>query len=96
MAGVDSHHLHTLNIYLIFIIESEYLSLILDQHVDRYDIIAQLRHARKLAEKLQPAARMLELHGGHLVSHERPDEVCIYGACVSLELLTCLCGKFVF
>lgn len=41
----------------------------------RYDIIAQLKHARKLAEKLQPAARMVELHGGHLVSHERPDEV---------------------
>ncbi|CAL9107443.1 unnamed protein product [Musa textilis] len=41
----------------------------------RYDIIAQLDHARRLAEKLQPAARMVELLGGHLVSHERPDEV---------------------
>ncbi|KAJ6842160.1 catalytic/ hydrolase isoform X1 [Iris pallida] len=41
----------------------------------RYDIIAQLYHARRLAEKLQPASRMVELHGGHLVSHERPDEV---------------------
>lgn len=42
---------------------------------NRYDIIAQLYHGRKLAEKLQPAARLVELHGGHLVSHERPDEV---------------------
>jgi len=41
----------------------------------RYDIIAQLYHARRLAERLYPAARMVELHGGHLVSHERPDEV---------------------
>ncbi|XP_020576143.1 uncharacterized protein LOC110021820 [Phalaenopsis equestris] len=41
----------------------------------RHDVIAQLYHARKLAEKLQPAARMVELHGGHLVSHERPEEV---------------------
>ncbi|KAJ6806994.1 catalytic/ hydrolase isoform X4 [Iris pallida] len=41
----------------------------------RHDIIAQLCHAKRLAEKLQPAARMVELHGGHLVSHERPDEV---------------------
>ncbi|KAL6972115.1 hypothetical protein U1Q18_031801 [Sarracenia purpurea var. burkii] len=41
----------------------------------RDDVIAQLYHARKLAEKLQPFARMIELHGGHLVSHERTDEV---------------------
>ncbi|PIA26779.1 hypothetical protein AQUCO_08900025v1 [Aquilegia coerulea] len=41
----------------------------------RYDIIAQMYYARKLAEKLQPYARMVDLHGGHLVSHERPDEV---------------------
>lgn len=41
----------------------------------RYDIIAQIYHARKLAEKLQPAARMVDLHGGHLVSHENPEEV---------------------
>ncbi|KAL6972105.1 hypothetical protein U1Q18_031790 [Sarracenia purpurea var. burkii] len=41
----------------------------------RDDVIAQLYHARKLAEKLQPFARMMELHGGHLVSHERTDEV---------------------
>ncbi|KAL6851704.1 hypothetical protein ACP4OV_020268 [Aristida adscensionis] len=41
----------------------------------RYDIIAQLCHARRLAESLLPAARMVELHGAHLVSHERPDEV---------------------
>ncbi|KAI8008547.1 putative aminoacrylate hydrolase RutD [Camellia lanceoleosa] len=41
----------------------------------RHDIIAQLYYARKLAEKLNPFARMVELHGGHLVSHERTDEV---------------------
>ncbi|KAI3947334.1 hypothetical protein MKW92_015423 [Papaver armeniacum] len=32
-------------------------------------------HGRKLAEKMQPYARMIDLHGGHLVSHERPKEV---------------------
>lgn len=41
----------------------------------RYDIIAQLCHAKRLAERLLPAARMVDLHGAHLVSHERPDEV---------------------
>ncbi|RWR96424.1 Epoxide hydrolase-like protein [Cinnamomum micranthum f. kanehirae] len=41
----------------------------------RHDIIAQIRHARRLAKKLQPAARMIELHGAHLVSHERAEEV---------------------
>lgn len=41
----------------------------------RHDVIAQLRHARRLAEKLQPVARMVELPGGHLVSHERTEEV---------------------
>ncbi|XP_010267570.1 PREDICTED: uncharacterized protein LOC104604756 [Nelumbo nucifera] len=41
----------------------------------RHDIIAQIYYARKLAEKLQPMARMIDLHGGHLVSHERPEEV---------------------
>jgi len=38
-------------------------------------VVAQLYHARRLAEKLQPAAKLVELHGGHLVSHERPAEV---------------------
>ncbi|XVF53376.1 hypothetical protein PTKIN_Ptkin05aG0094500 [Pterospermum kingtungense] len=41
----------------------------------RQDVIAQINHARTLAEKLQPVARMVELHGGHLVSHERKEEV---------------------
>ncbi|GLT63669.1 hypothetical protein SLA2020_362150 [Shorea laevis] len=41
----------------------------------RQDVIARVSHARRLAEKLQPAARMVELHGGHLVSHERTEEV---------------------
>lgn len=41
----------------------------------RDDVVAQLYHARRIAEKLQPAAKLVELHGGHLVSHERPAEV---------------------
>ncbi|XP_052144094.1 uncharacterized protein LOC127763432 isoform X1 [Oryza glaberrima] len=41
----------------------------------RDDVVAQLYHARRLAEKLQPAAKLVELHGGHLVSHERTAEV---------------------
>ncbi|TKW38709.1 hypothetical protein SEVIR_1G133100v4 [Setaria viridis] len=41
----------------------------------RDDVVAQLYYARRLAEKLQPAAKLTELHGGHLVSHERPAEV---------------------
>ncbi|KAH7543822.1 hypothetical protein JRO89_XS15G0025600 [Xanthoceras sorbifolium] len=41
----------------------------------RDDVIAQICYARRLAEKLHPVARMVELHGGHLVSHERPQEV---------------------
>ncbi|KAK1275674.1 hypothetical protein QJS04_geneDACA022488 [Acorus gramineus] len=41
----------------------------------RYDIIAQVSHGRRLAEKLRPVSRMIEMHGGHLVSHERPVEV---------------------
>ncbi|KAL6640328.1 hypothetical protein ACP70R_022177 [Stipagrostis hirtigluma subsp. patula] len=41
----------------------------------RDDVVAQLYHARRLAEKLQPAAKLVELQGGHLVSHERPAEV---------------------
>ncbi|KAK0586342.1 hypothetical protein LWI29_005301 [Acer saccharum] len=32
----------------------------------RDDVIAQICHARRLAEKLHPVARMVELHGGHL------------------------------
>ncbi|KAL4384161.1 hypothetical protein GQ457_15G012160 [Hibiscus cannabinus] len=41
----------------------------------RQDIIAQINHARKFARKLQPVARMVEFHGGHLVTHERTEEV---------------------
>ncbi|KAM7266763.1 hypothetical protein ACFE04_008929 [Oxalis oulophora] len=41
----------------------------------RHDIIAQIYHAKRLAEKLYPIARMIDLHGGHLVSHERTEEV---------------------
>ncbi|CAI9767727.1 unnamed protein product [Fraxinus pennsylvanica] len=41
----------------------------------RHDIIARLSHAKRLVEKFYPSARMVELHGGHLVSHERTEEV---------------------
>ncbi|KAK4362923.1 hypothetical protein RND71_018164 [Anisodus tanguticus] len=41
----------------------------------RVDVIAQLSHAKRLAKKLYPYARMVELPGGHLVSHERTEEV---------------------
>lgn len=41
----------------------------------RHDIIAQIYYARRLANKLYPMARMVDLHGGHLVSHERTEEV---------------------
>ncbi|XP_030467086.2 uncharacterized protein LOC115686046 [Syzygium oleosum] len=41
----------------------------------RHDVIAQMYYARRLAEKLHPFARMVDLHGGHLVSHERTGEV---------------------
>ncbi|KAJ6687497.1 EPOXIDE HYDROLASE-RELATED [Salix koriyanagi] len=41
----------------------------------RHDIIAPIYYARRLAEKLLPVARMVDLHGGHLVSHERTKEV---------------------
>ncbi|XP_075492682.1 uncharacterized protein LOC142530759 [Primulina tabacum] len=41
----------------------------------RHDVIAQMCHAKRLAEKLYPSARMVELDGGHLVSHERTEEV---------------------
>nr|GEW79010.1 alpha/beta hydrolase fold-1 [Tanacetum cinerariifolium] len=40
----------------------------------RHDVIAQISHAQRLAEKLYPLARMVELPGGHLVSHERTKE----------------------
>ncbi|XP_024029774.1 uncharacterized protein LOC21395108 [Morus notabilis] len=41
----------------------------------RYDVIAQIYYARRLAEKLYPVARMVDLPGGHLVSHERTEEI---------------------
>ncbi|GAB4826205.1 hypothetical protein Ancab_009070 [Ancistrocladus abbreviatus] len=41
----------------------------------RHDLIAQIRHARRLAQKLHPFAKMVDLHGGHLVSHEKTNEV---------------------
>ncbi|XP_050385242.1 uncharacterized protein LOC126801824 [Argentina anserina] len=41
----------------------------------RHDVIAQIYHAKRLAQKLQPVARMVDLPGGHLVSHERTEEV---------------------
>lgn len=44
----------------------------------RHDVIAQIDYARRLAEKLYPVARMVDLHGGHLVSHERTEEVSVF------------------
>ncbi|GLJ16274.1 hypothetical protein SUGI_0273930 [Cryptomeria japonica] len=41
----------------------------------RDDIIAHVRHGRKIAKNLHPVARMIELHGGHLVSHEKSEAV---------------------
>ncbi|CAN8302102.1 unnamed protein product [Cochlearia groenlandica] len=41
----------------------------------RHDVIAQICYARRLAQRLYPIARMVDLHGGHLVSHERTEEV---------------------
>ncbi|XP_022922280.1 uncharacterized protein LOC111430308 isoform X2 [Cucurbita moschata] len=41
----------------------------------RHDVIAQMYYARRLAEKLYPVARMVDLHGGHLVSREKTEEV---------------------
>ncbi|KAK9914520.1 hypothetical protein M0R45_038294 [Rubus argutus] len=41
----------------------------------RHDVIAQIYYAKRLAQKLHPAARMVDLPGGHLVSHERTEEV---------------------
>ena len=54
--------------------------------MSRYDVIAQVSHARRLAEKLYPLARMVELHGGHLVSHERTKEVYIMFSLLSDKL----------
>nr|KAJ0194580.1 hypothetical protein LSAT_V11C800424980 [Lactuca sativa] len=41
----------------------------------RCDMIAQISHAKRLAHRLYPLAKMVELPGGHLVSHERSKEV---------------------
>ncbi|KAF3962198.1 hypothetical protein CMV_013257 [Castanea mollissima] len=40
----------------------------------RHDTIAEIYYARRLAKKPHLVARMIELHGGHLVSHERTEE----------------------
>lgn len=41
----------------------------------RGDIVAQVRYARKIAEKLQPVSRMVELPGGHMITHQHTKEV---------------------
>ncbi|CAK7324194.1 unnamed protein product [Dovyalis caffra] len=63
-------------------LDTHYTKEYLDEYVGSstrrailHDIIAQIYYARRLAEKLQPVARMVDLHGGHLVSHERTKEV---------------------
>ncbi|KAG7612808.1 Alpha/beta hydrolase fold-1 [Arabidopsis suecica] len=52
----------------------------------RHDVIAQICYARRLAQRLYPVARMVDLHGGHLVSHERTEEVLLSNI-TSLSLL---------
>lgn len=76
MAGIFSNQKHhftsfAYHLRVIFLLRN----LPVFSWMVRSDIIAQLYYARRLAEKLQPCARMIELHGGHLVSHERTDEV---------------------
>lgn len=39
------------------------------------DIVAQVRHARKIAEKLRPVSHMVELPGGHMITHQYTKEV---------------------
>ncbi|KAK9724828.1 hypothetical protein RND81_05G101400 [Saponaria officinalis] len=41
----------------------------------RQDVIAQISHAKRLAVKLFPLAKLVDLEGGHLVTHERTREV---------------------
>lgn len=41
----------------------------------RGDVIAQIRHARAIAKKLYPAARLLELPSGHFITHQHSKEV---------------------
>lgn len=41
----------------------------------RGDIVAQVKHARKIAEKLQPVSRMVEFPGGHMITHQHTKEV---------------------
>ncbi|CAM6041828.1 unnamed protein product [Sphagnum compactum] len=50
----------------------------------RGDIVAQIQHAQKLANKLHPVASMTELTGGHMVTHQNAHEV----NKVLLELIT--------
>lgn len=41
----------------------------------RGDVIAQYRHGRSIFERLRPVARLTELPGGHLVTHQHTKEV---------------------
>ncbi|KAI5071588.1 hypothetical protein GOP47_0013839 [Adiantum capillus-veneris] len=56
----------------------------------RGDVIAQVRHARTIARNLYPAARLLELPSGHLITHQHTKEVnqelmeLIQAACTNL------------
>ena len=60
------------NFFTLVLAIFDKLFLLLCRH---HDIIAQVRHARQIAKKLYPVARMIELPGAHLVSHERRAEV---------------------
>jgi len=54
----------------------------------RGDIVAQIQHAQKLANKLHPVASMTELTGGHMVTHQNAHEVWIIWS-LSSRLCSC-------
>ena len=41
----------------------------------RGDVIASVKHARTITRHLHPVARMVELPGGHLITHQHTEEV---------------------
>eukprot|EP00250_Pteridium_aquilinum_P009028 c18394_g1_i1 orf=519-1763(-) len=41
----------------------------------RGDVIAQVQHSGTIARKLHPVARLVELPGGHLITHQHTEEV---------------------
>ncbi|XP_056158758.1 ethylene response sensor 1-like [Syzygium oleosum] len=61
----------------------------------RHDVVAQICHARSLAEKLKPVARMMKLDGGHLVSHERTKEVKDSGCGIQSQDISQIFTRFI-